>query len=734
MRIRAVAPAVVAFALVASVGVAAVAPGAAATQPSDARRLFSRMALVPAANGHRSVLADMNGDGRQDLVTAVGSPTNTPVSWGVSVMTALPGGGFAPGVVTNTENPVDTIQVLDIDGDGDLDVAAGQIDKTTLEPVGVVVLQGFGEGSLDEPLDTGLPPSAFAFGHFQPGRPVQAVASTDEGLVLFEQPQPLVFTDDQVLDPAGAARLLAGDLDGDGVDELVASGDDGAMRLYRNGQLAASRPVPGVISLRAVDATGDGWPEIVTASESGEVDVLDASLNVLRWTPADAGGIAATAGDVNGDGQPDIVRADGGGVSVFSSAGKSVLKLSSLAEDVLVTDVDGDGNADVLAVEPTSSIIEVLEGDGHGGFPGQRKTIGTQANGWYMQVADFNGDNRKDLAVSYIDGVVEGDLARTTKVMLGDGQGGYTASATLDHTGTTTGTAIGDVNGDGHPDVVTSDYHTGSVSEFLGNGDGTFLPRIPIPTCGFLDGVAAGDFNKDGFADAVAMCRPVDYPAQLHILLGSPGGLVKSPIVLPYGINWTSYVVRTGDINGDGNLDIAVGTLSSYCLTDPSCVNGFGTDHGRSITYFLGQGNGVFGLAQSYYPGGVFSDFSLADVTGDGRADIVAAMTFLDQVQIGAGKADGTIGTPTTAATPDYPLGLATGDVNGDGIADIVTSHYANVVSVLPGRGAGAFGNAWAYTSRSPSGDLAVLDANGDGKADVVTTHASSVEVFLQGT
>ncbi|HEX9824750.1 MAG TPA: VCBS repeat-containing protein, partial [Actinomycetota bacterium] len=424
--------------------------------------LFSRPALAPTVFPRVAELADLDGDGRAELVSAVGNSC-CPTSIGISVMKARSGGSFDPAAVALTTSLPDDLEVLDVDGDGMLDaIAAVRIDNAQPGEYLAEALSGNGDGSFAESMSLPFPIfSAMAVGRFRTGGAISAVLATENGLARWDRTAGFSFATAGSLGTDVASQLLAADLDADGRDELLVFAD-GTLSLYRAFARVASRSVPGLTGLRAADFTGDGLPEVIATEYDGRVTVLDGALAPVKSFTAPMPATQSTVGDLDGDGKADVIRANESyGLTVFFGKGGTPLTvpLAQPATDVFVHDATGDGKADLLALETTSSVVEVLEGDGAGGFPGQRPIRATMPGHYLLERGDFNGDGKPDLLTApwwaYLDGIGQGLKART---LLGDGNGGLTPSATLDIEGAVSGVGVADVNGDGKQDVVMSEY------------------------------------------------------------------------------------------------------------------------------------------------------------------------------------------------------------------------------------------------------------------------------------
>ncbi|MDQ2771448.1 MAG: T9SS type A sorting domain-containing protein [Bacteroidota bacterium] len=279
--------------------------------------------------------------------------------------------------------------------------------------------------------------------------------------------------------------------------------------------------------------------------------------------------------------------------------------------------------------------------------------------------------------------------------------------------------ALGDVTGDGRPDIVTTDFNAGSVLVLPGQAGGSFgaFSSYPGRANGGPQGVALGDLNGDGRLDIVVTNT---FASNVGVLLGQAGGGFAAMSFYSTGTSTTGassaprgLVLR--DVSGDGRLDIIT-------------ANGAA----ESVAVLLGLAGGGFATAVSYSTGSSTDPYSLAlgDVNGDGRADIVAA-NGNDTVGVLPGQAGGTFG-PAVA----YPVGsvsivdkVALGDVNRDGRLDIVTTNFAaHAASVLLGQASGGFGAATNYQLGALNAvtDVALGDVNGDGRLDIVAANGSA--------
>ena len=227
--------------------------------------------------------------------------------------------------------------------------------------------------------------------------------------------------------------------------------------------------------------------------------------------------------------------------------------------------------------------------------------------------------------------------------------------------------AVGDVNGDGVPDVITAPgpgmapligVFDGNTGKRLGGHVGNFLalPRV------FLGGVyvAAGDVNGDG-KDDIIVAPDTGMPPIVRVFDGNTGNTLRS--FFAYSATFTGGVrVAAGDVNGDGMADI---------------ITGAGPGGGPHVKVFNGADSSVlksFFADSPNFNGGVY--VAAGDVNGDGKADIItgAGPGGGPHVSVFDGGSNQLLRS-FFAFSPGFNGGVrvGAGDVNGDGKADIIT-------------------------------------------------------------
>jgi hypothetical protein len=348
-------------------------------------------------------------------------------------------------------------------------------------------------------------------------------------------------------------------------------------------------------------------------------------------------------------------------------------------QSIAMADFNGDGKLDlaipVYSIFTPLSDVNILLGNGDGTFTAGPTfpLFGQNVNN--AVIADFNGDGKPDLAISLPD-------ANQVQVALGNGDGTFSALLPISVDSVYLVVA-GDFNHDGKADLATVNFGLGTLTILLGNGDGTFTPapNITTPTTGPGGEavgpvwMAVGDFNKDGIPDLAVVNGPrfdQGAPGSVTILLGNGDGTFSAKGESIAAGN-QPLSVTVGDLNGDGIPDLVVPDMNS------------GAPELGNVAILLGTGDGTFTpTATILQVGAVPYSAAIADLDGDGKADLVVANAGSDDVSVFVGKGDGTFAAPMTPATGTTPNFVAVGDFNGDGIPDLATANnVSNTVTVL---------------------------------------------------
>ncbi|GAA3302726.1 hypothetical protein GCM10020218_098870 [Dactylosporangium vinaceum] len=264
--------------------------------------------------------------------------------------------------------------------------------------------------------------------------------------------------------------------------------------------------------------------------------------------------------------------------------------------------------------------------------------------------------------------------------------------------------ALLDTNGDGRKDVALTS--NAGLQLFRQTAAGALTDAGLVAGTAGATRVTAADIDADGDADLI-----VADTAGSQLLTQGPAGTFTASSVSANG----SAEYEVGDVDGDGRTDIVSFSSTAVIVYHNTATGWTETDHAA-----------VHGTSNV---GGV----EVADLTGDGKADIAATVTGnLQDAKVNVFKqnAAGGLDAPVTYATVDLPQAVEAADITGDGRTDLVTAHPGfNKVSVLPQTTGGQLGTpitAFVPFQGSDTQALALGDVNGDNRIDAVVVDPNS--------
>lgn len=355
--------------------------------------------------------------------------------------------------------------------------------------------------------------------------------------------------------------------------------------------------------------------------------------------------------------------------------------------DAVMVDVDKDGDLDVIvAVEYGPNRLYL--NDGTGLLTYKEGVFGNQHNdNEHVRVADFNADGIMDVLFITEDTGVH-------SLYFGDGQGGFTdMSNRLPAGSEANGVAVGDVNGDGLPDIIignTTEGKSTRAQTFLwlndANNPGNFInvtsthmPQIDVQA----QGVALADIDGDGDLDMVIACQ--NPPNRLFLNSGD-GRFTDATTRLGTQVPMETREVHVFDANGDSFPDIVFFNLTS---------NNHGWDKDPQTRIFINDGQANFkDETASSLPEHRFSSWggTVIDFNNDGYPDLLVSAIDVPgftglQVRAWQNDGKGNFSDITKDVIPNVTVGrswsMAQGDMNGDGKPDVFIGSWGTQARLL---------------------------------------------------
>jgi hypothetical protein len=687
--------------------------------------------FATAANPRSIASGDLNGDGKLDLVV----PNINSQNVSVLLNTTVPGSvtssytdkqDFTVGI-----SPVSVV-LADLNSDGKLDLIVVNANANSLS----VLLNTTAPGSVT---------ASFA--------EKQNVATSE-----------------------GPIYVTAGDLNSDGKPDLVVVNVlvNTVSVLLNNTSPGATIPTfapkqdfateTNPLSVALADLNGDGKLDLATANfDAGTVTVLlnttapgstTSSFSGLQEFVTGDGAAFVTTGDLNGDGKLDLAVAN------FSSNTVSVLlnitptgagtasfaankQIATGTSPIFVTtgDVNADGKLDLAVANFDSNDVSLLLNSTGAGSPvpsfDAKQDFATGNSPLFIAVDDLNGDGKVDLAVANLNSSTVSVLLNTVEV-----SSAPSAFALKQDVNTGSGpraVAVGDMNGDGKPDVAVANVGANTVSVLLnttapGAISISFAPKQDFGTGTDPVSITLADLNSDGKLD-IAVTNITSNNISVLLNTTAPGAATPSfSARQDFGTGDSPLSITATDLNGDGKVDLVVADLVSSVSV---LLNT--TRPGATTVAFVNK--------QDFPTGDGPRSVAAGDFNGDGRRDLGVVNLNSNTVAVLLNTTEPGAAQISFAPLHDFPTGvrpisISVGDVNGDGKQDMAIANIiTNTVSVLlntttPGANTPSFSPRQDFATNFNPSSITAGDLNGDGKLDVAVadSNADSISVLVNTT
>lgn len=376
---------------------------------------------------------------------------------------------------------------------------------------------------------------------------------------------------------------------------------------------------------------------------------------------------------------------------------------------VATGDLDGDGYLDLVAplqFGPLPETVAILFGCGDGTF-GDPVTYDGGFEPFDVAIADLDDDGDLDLVVLDAGGHnLGGALPGKFRVLLNDGDGIFFVHQIHILGVTPQSIALGDLDGDGDLDLAVAVTGADIVETFRNNGDATFVFTGEFPTDG-PQAIDIGDLNDDGLGDLVVANRLLD---AVSVWINNGNGTFGQSITYDCGVRPIS--VAIGDLDGDGDPDLAVGNFGSSF------------DHGTTVSILRNNGLGIFSAPMPFDVGESPTCVHLADLDNDSDLDLAVTNLWSDDVSLLLNNGDATFAPQLTASTGFGPYAVTSGDFDGDGDLDLAAANcFGDTLSVLLNHGDGSFQDVTSFDVGAEPTALAIGDLNDDGAPDLAVAH-----------
>ena len=382
---------------------------------------------------------------------------------------------------------------------------------------------------------------------------------------------------------------------------------------------------------------------------------------------------------------------DGSGITVNSFAPRLDLETGDGPGRVVIADLDGDGKPDLIIADSYAGEISIYQnistnGSLTAGSFAPRVDLpmgigGTYCDPYTLAVADLDGDGRLDIiAINADNNVVS--IFRNISSPGSITTNSFAARMDIPAGNAMRGVAVQDLNGDGRPEIVTANSGDNTISIFQNIstiGNIAFAARVDFAAGDGPESVAIGDLDGDGKPDVVTVNSGNDTVSLLRNI-STPGSITTNSFAAKVDIAVLSYPLQVaiGDLDGDGKPDLTV----TFYLSQTVSVF-------RNISIVGSLTTNSFAPEIDFPLGGMGHTPAIADLDGDGKPDLAVVteqdslLSIFRNVSTPGSFTNSSFASSVDFSTGDNAWGVAIGDLDGDGRPDIIfCNQYDNTISI----------------------------------------------------
>jgi len=331
----------------------------------------------------------------------------------------------------------------------------------------------------------------------------------------------------------------------------------------------------------------------------------------------------------------------------------------------------------------------------------------------HITVADFDGDNKPDIAAALFDTNQVGIFLNTGDGAMGAISGYNTGRGPF-------GVTSADYDKDGSADLATANDTDNSISVLLGNGNGKFGASTDYAAGSDPRDIISADFDNDTYTD-IAVVNMSD--GSVSVYINRQDGTFGAKVDYASGLYPTG--LAAADMDQDGYMDIAVAN---------SCAGCFVPYNNGSVSLLLNQQDGTFAAAATYSTGKGAMRIKCADFDGDAYPD--AAVTVRNNNGIGVllNLGDGTLGAVASYVAGSTPHGIAGGDFDGDGDEDILSANNGTTMNLFRNNSDGTFLATFReneVTTPAYPLDAEMADMDGNGNLEIIASNVTDQKVTI---